>query len=285
MCGHLWEHQWGEASSWGGARHGVPGAPPPLLQVPACCTSSPEGLASSAHTATAPGPRAAAAGAGVGRRTPPCTQPSQPSSGPRAGPPGQQLACWGLRASSPASCGVPCPPPTLTPGQPAPTDPPGLWQVLHGLPGPAADQRIKGGSELGSAPSAGRAGGRPEGACPHAPLRGWHTAGEARSTSAPHPKTLTAPQPCGRFGARTRPHSTKEPRAPDRFVGAPRTQCGWPPLPPQSWDGQGLHLASPCPPGPLPCPPPRPAWPAAGSTGAQGPGHPVSPLSLRDAAG
>lgn len=246
MCGRLWERQWGEASPWGGARQGVLGAPPPPLQVPACRTSSPEGLASSARTATAPGPRAAAAGAGVGHRTPPCTQPSRPSSGQRAGPPGQQPACWELRASSPAGCGVPCPPPTLAPGQPAPTDPPGLWQVLRGLPGPVADQRIKGGSELGSAPSAGRAGGSPEGACPHAPLRGWHTAGGVHSTSAPHPQTLTAPQPCGRFGARIRPHSTKEPGAPGWFVGAPRTQCGWPPpLPPElGWAGSSLGLTS-----------------------------------------
>lgn len=193
MCGRLWERQWGEASPWGGARQGVLGAPPPPLQVPACRTSSPEGLASSARTATAPGPRAAAAGAGVGHRTPPCTQPSRPSSGQRAGPPGQQPACWELRASSPAGCGVPCPPPTLAPGQPAPTDPPGLWQVLRGLPGPVADQRIKGGSELGSAPSAGRAGGSPEGACPHAPLRGWHTAGGGAQHQRPPPPDSYCP--------------------------------------------------------------------------------------------
>lgn len=37
------------------------------------------------------------------------------------------------------------------------------WQVDQGLPGPAVDQGIKGGSEPGSAPSAGQAGGEPRG--------------------------------------------------------------------------------------------------------------------------
>lgn len=77
-----------------------PGSAPPSSQHPAPAglparTSRSAGGASSAHTATAPGPRAAAAGGGAAHRAPPCTLLSPPSSGPQAGPPHWERALQG----------------------------------------------------------------------------------------------------------------------------------------------------------------------------------------------
>lgn len=134
---------------------------------PARHTSSPAGLASSAHTATAPGPRAAAAGAGAGRRTPPCTRPFRPSSGPRVGPRGQQPACQGALTSSPASwswlCagrGVPCPTPPSPPGSGLPRTPQvsgrfstasqGLWRIRGSRAAQSWDQHRQQGGRAGA---------------------------------------------------------------------------------------------------------------------------------------
>lgn len=120
-------------ATWSGTRQGVQGQKPllsppcPPTPAPWACTlpvrprpyqapptSSSAGFASSVRTATAPGPRAAAGGGGGARRTPLCTRPSLPSSGPQAGPPRLPPASLGSGPlSQPAS---PCPTLTAGPG-------------------------------------------------------------------------------------------------------------------------------------------------------------------------
>lgn len=191
-------------ATWSGARQGVQGQKPllsppcPPTPAPWACTlpvrprpyqapptSSSAGFASSVRTATAPGPRAAAGGGGGARRTPLCTRPSLPSSGPQAGPPRLPPASLGSGPlSQPAS---PCPTLTAGPGVasawgfPCLSPPQGgglraLAALAAGNPRPAHTSSgaqgelgwIKG--SRGSAPSAGSPEDVPEGAVPAFPL-------------------------------------------------------------------------------------------------------------------
>lgn len=235
---------------------------------PARHTSSPAGLASSAHTATAPGPRAAAVGAGAGRRTPPCTRPFRLSSGPRVGPRGQQPACRGGSDLLPgqlvlAVCrprGPVPPPPTLAPGAAGSHGPP---RSLAGSPQPP---RACGGSEDQGRLRAGistvsRAGGQePQGSLSTCSPQGLaHSRQGEHSTSTPRPQTLTAPQPCG--GSGPEPGHTAQ-RSLEHLVGLWEQRgpsaSGPPPPPPElGWTGSS--------PGPAPS-----SWTPAVSAPAPG---------------
>lgn len=122
LGGHLERRQAGRPGPEAPALSTLPSHACPLGLHAACAprpyqappTSSSAGFASSVRTATAPGPRAAAGGGGGARRTPLCTRPSLPSSGPQAGPPRLPPASLGSGPlSQPAS---PCPTLTAGPG-------------------------------------------------------------------------------------------------------------------------------------------------------------------------
>lgn len=270
-------------------------------------TSSSAGCASSARTATAPGPRAAAGGGG-GRRTPLCTRPSQPSSGPRAGPPWRQPAwrgsgppSWPASPRPTSAAGPGGAPASRSPASPtperwaeapvasAPGDPrpPGSWsgasQGLRWIRGSRAAQ------SRGSAPSAGRAGGRPGEPVHALPLGAGAQQGCSGRTPVPLTQTLAPLRPCGRFGARTPSRSTKEHHAPswrrvnvcERRKGGGTRRCG-PHL--GSWGSAGSALGS--------APSswrPAPQYPAPGTQQGRQVGtessHPVSPPALWGTAG
>ena len=167
----------------GGPRSGAP-PPRPFRCPPTRRTSSPAGLASSARIATAPGPRAAAAGVGAGHHTPPCTRPSRPSSGLQAGPPGQQPACWGSPGFLPgwpvlAVCRPQGPLPATQPhpssglsqtpqlSDRCPTASQGLRRIRGSRAAQSWDQHRQ------------QTGGSTEGACPHTPQGLAHSWGAA----------------------------------------------------------------------------------------------------------
>lgn len=202
------------------------------------------------------------------------------------GPSGAAAGMLGALGLLPGRLQGPLPAPHPGPRAASSHGPP---RSLAGSPRPP---RACGGSEDQGQLRAGistvsRAGGRePRGSLSTRSPQGLaHSRGGCTAPAPPTPRLLLPPSPVAGSGPESG-HTAQ--RSLEHLVGLWEHRgpsAGGPHPCPQSWDGQGLHLASLRPPGPLPCPAPRPAWPAAGSTGAQGPGHPVSPPSLRDAAG